>query len=110
MWAKLWDMSHLFVCFVALVIQGGAMAKFWPLHHYNQCMGENGIKTLSTARGREGVSTWYFHQIQVGMWAKLWDMSHLFVCLVALVIDIFRGPSCGRKLTYETIFISVGGP
>ena len=27
-------MSHLFVCFVALVIQGGAMAKFWPLHHY----------------------------------------------------------------------------
>ena len=31
--AKLWVMSHLFVCFVALVIQGGAMAKFWPLHH-----------------------------------------------------------------------------
>ena len=23
-------MSHLFVCFVALGIQGGAMAKFWP--------------------------------------------------------------------------------
>ena len=55
--AKLWDMSHLFVCFVALVIQGGAMAKFWPLHHYNQCMGENGRKTLSTACGRGGVST-----------------------------------------------------
>ena len=33
MGAKLWDMSHLFVCFVALVIQGGAMAvlrfKLW---------------------------------------------------------------------------------
>ena len=27
------------------------MAKFWPLHHYNQCMGENRRKTLSTARG-----------------------------------------------------------
>ena len=27
------------------------MAKFWPLHHYNQCMEENRIKTLSTARG-----------------------------------------------------------
>ena len=26
--------------FVTLVIQGGAMAKFWPLHH-SQCMGEN---------------------------------------------------------------------
>ena len=26
-------MSHLFVCFVALVIQSGTMAKFWPLHH-----------------------------------------------------------------------------
>ena len=40
-------MSHLFVCFVALVIQGGAisMAKFWPLHHYNRCMGENRRKT-----------------------------------------------------------------
>ena len=60
-------MSHLFVCFVALVIQGGAMAKFWPLHHYNQCMEENRRKTLSTARGRGGVSTSYFHQIQVGM-------------------------------------------
>ena len=45
-------MSHLFVCFVALVIQGGAMAKFWPLHHYDKCMGENRRKTLSTARGR----------------------------------------------------------
>ena len=28
------------------------MAKFWPLHHYNQCMGEKSRKTLSTARGR----------------------------------------------------------
>ena len=42
---------------VALVIQGGAMAKFWPLHHYNQCMGKNRRKTLRTARGRGGVST-----------------------------------------------------
>ena len=59
MWAKLWVMSHLFVCFVALVIQGGAMAKFWPLHHlvYNKCMEENRRKTFSTARGRGGVST-----------------------------------------------------
>ena len=32
MGAKLWDMSHLFVCFVALVIQGGAMAKFGNGH------------------------------------------------------------------------------
>ena len=48
MLTKLWDMSHLSVCFVALVIQGGAMAKFWPLHHYNQCMGENRRKALST--------------------------------------------------------------
>ena len=91
MWAKLWYMSHLFVCFVALVIQGGAMAKFWPLHHsdYNHCMGKNRRKTLSTARGRGGMSTWYFHQIQVGMWAKLWDMSHLFVCFVALAMAKF---------------------
>ena len=65
MWAKLWGMSHLFVCFVALVIQSGAMAKFWPLHHYNKCMGENRNKcmgenrrkTFSTACGRGGVST-----------------------------------------------------
>ena len=80
-------MSHLSVCFVALVIQGGAMAKFWPLHHYNKCMGENGRKTLNTARGRGGVSTSYFHQIHVGMCPKLWDISHLFVCFVALVIQ-----------------------
>ena len=87
MWATLWDMSHLFVCFVALVIQSGAMAKFWPLHHYKKCMGDNRRKTLSTVRGKGGVSIWCFHQIQVGMWAKLWDMSHLFVCFVALVIQ-----------------------
>ena len=88
MWVKLWDMSHLFVCFVTLAIQGGAIARFWPLHHYcnNQCMGENRRKTLSTARGGGGVSTWYFHQIQVRMWAKLWDMSHLFVCFVKLLL------------------------
>ena len=59
--AKLWDMSHLFVCFVALVIQGGAMANFWPLRHSdycnNQCMGKNRRKTLSTARGKGGVLT-----------------------------------------------------
>ena len=35
-------MSHLSVWFVTLVIQSGAMAKFWPLHHYSQCMGEKG--------------------------------------------------------------------
>ena len=45
--AKLWDMSHLFICFVTLVIPGGAMAKFWPFHHHNQCIGEYGEKTLS---------------------------------------------------------------
>ena len=61
MWAKLWDMSHRFVCFVTLVIQGGAMAKFWPLHHYSQCMGKNRIKRhlapSCIGRGRGGVAT-----------------------------------------------------
>ena len=46
--AKLWDMSHRFMSFVTFVNQGGAVAKFWPLHHYNECMGENGKNTLST--------------------------------------------------------------
>ena len=39
--------THPFECFVTLVIEGGAMAKFWPLHH-SQCMGENSENTLST--------------------------------------------------------------
>ena len=65
--AKLWVMSHLFVCFVALVIQGGAMAKFWPLHHCdNQCMGENGRKTLSTACGRGGCQPDIFTKYSLG--------------------------------------------
>ena len=34
-------MSRLSVWFATLVMQSGAMAKFWPLHHYSQCMGEN---------------------------------------------------------------------
>ena len=44
-----------------------------------------GEKQLAHLDG--GVSTWYFYQIEVGMWAKLWDMSHLFVWFVALVIQ-----------------------
>ena len=46
--AKLCNKSHHFMSFVTIVIQGGAMAKFWPLYHYNQCMGENTENTLST--------------------------------------------------------------
>ena len=42
------NMFHLSEWFVTLVIQSGAMAKFWTLHHYSQCMGENGRNTLST--------------------------------------------------------------
>ena len=48
-------MSHLTVWFVTLVIQSGAMAKFWPLHHYSQCMGEYTLSTtlhISWERGR----------------------------------------------------------
>ena len=41
-------MSHLSLWFVTLVFQSGAMAKFWPLHHYSQCMGEKGRNTLGT--------------------------------------------------------------
>ena len=45
---KLGNMSHLSVWFVTLVIQSGAVAKLWSLHHYSQCMGENRRNTLST--------------------------------------------------------------
>ena len=59
-------MSHLLVCFVVLVIQGGAMAKFWPLHHYNQCMEENWRKTLSTARERGACQPDIFTKLRFG--------------------------------------------
>ena len=48
-------MSHLCVWFVTLVIQSDAMAKFWPLHHYSQCMGEYTLSAtlhISWERGR----------------------------------------------------------
>ena len=48
-------MSHLSMWFVTLVIQSGAMAKFWALHHYSQCMGEYTLSTtlhISWERGR----------------------------------------------------------
>ena len=48
-------MSHLSVWFVTLDIHSGAMAKFWPLHHYSQCMGEYTLSTdlhISWERGR----------------------------------------------------------
>ena len=78
-------MSRLFVCFVTLVIQGGAMAKFWPLHHYNQCMGENRRKTLSTARVGEGacqpdIFTKY-RLTRLPCVLSVWDMS-LSLCVL----------------------------
>ena len=63
-------MSHLFVCFVALVIQGGAMAKYWPLHHYNQCMGENGTKQLAQLVGEGACQPDIFTKYRTG-----WDVS-----------------------------------
>ena len=42
------------------------MAKFWPLHHYNKCMGENGRKTLSTARGRGACQPDIFTKYRLG--------------------------------------------
>ena len=44
-------MSHLFVCFVALVIQSGAMAKFWPLHHHKNVWERIGEKHLAQLVG-----------------------------------------------------------
>ena len=59
-------MSHLFVCFVALVIQGGAMAKFWPLHHYKKCMGENGRKHLAQLVGEGACQPDIFTKYRLG--------------------------------------------
>ena len=39
-------MSHLFVCFVALVIQGGAMAKFWTTINVWERIGEKHLAQL----------------------------------------------------------------
>ena len=57
---------HLFVCFVALVIQGGAMAKFWPLHHYNKCMGENREKHLAQLVGERACQPDIFTKYRLG--------------------------------------------
>ena len=53
------------------------MAKFWPLHHYCQCMGKNRRK-----------DTWHHLAYLMGEGA--------------CQLDILGGPSCGRRLTYET--------
>ena len=63
--AKLWDMSHLFVCFVALVIQGGAMAKFWTTINVWERIG---VKHLAQLVGEEACQPDIFTKIiQVGM-------------------------------------------
>ena len=58
------------------------MAKFWPLHHYNQCMGENRRKSLSTT----------LH--------NLWERG-----LVNLIF--FTKYRVGCELSYETCPISL---
>ena len=78
-------MSHLFVCFVALVIQGGATTKFWPLTTLSINVWERiGEKHLAQLVGGGRVNL-IFSPNAGG--AKLWHMSHLFVCFVALVIQ-----------------------
>ena len=67
------------------------MATFWPLHHYNQCMGENGRKTLSTA-------------------LPYIDCSGLLVYLMAegaCVADTYTRPSLGQELYSETLLIDL---
>ena len=54
------------MCFVAVVIQGGAMAKFWPLHHYNQCMGENRKNQLAQLVGEEACRPDIFTKYRLG--------------------------------------------
>ena len=53
-------MSHLSLWFVTLVIQSGAMAKFWPLHHYSQCMGEYTLSTTLHISWERGRVNWIF--------------------------------------------------
>ena len=42
------------------------MAKFWPLHHYNQCMGENGRKHLAQLVGEGACQPDIFTKYRLG--------------------------------------------
>ena len=42
------------------------MAKFWPLHHYNQCMGEKGEKHLAQLVGEGACQPDIFTKWRVG--------------------------------------------
>ena len=64
--------------FVTLVSQGGAMAKFWPLQHYNQCMGENGEKHLAQLIGEGACQPHTFTKYRLGC-----ELSY-GTCLISL--------------------------
>ena len=72
------------------------MATFWPLHHsdYNQCMGENRRKTLSTSRGEGACQPDIFTTYRLGCelsygtcpislcaMAKFWPLHHYNQCM-----------------------------
>ena len=61
-------MGHIFVCFVALVIQGGAMAQFWPLHHlvYNNVWKRIGEKHLAQLVGEGACQPDIFTKYRLG--------------------------------------------
>ena len=73
-------MSHLFVCFVALVIHGGAMTKFWPLHHFNnvweRILGE---KQLAQLVGEGACQADIFTKFRLGCELSYWTCP-IFLC------------------------------
>ena len=92
-------MSHLFVCFVALVIQGGAMAKFWPLIAPLQSMYERiGEKHLAQLVGEGACQPDIFTKINTGI---LWESVYINL------IHIFTISNLGCDLSYDTLVLPI---
>ena len=100
-------MSHLFVCFVSLVIQSGAMANFWPLHHlvYNQCMGENSSYVTCNLSYIQWCLMFFtcMTTLSINVWERIGE-KHLaqLVGERACQPDIFTKYRLGCELSYGT--------
>ena len=63
------------------------MAKFWPLHHYNQCMGENRRKHLAQLVGEGACQPVIFTKYRLGCELSYGTCIHSF--LITATVNLY---------------------
>ena len=102
-------MSHLFVCFVALVIQGGAMAKFWPACTTTINVWERiGDKHLAHLVGEGACQPDIFTRYRLGCELRYGTCPISLCALQPLLFKVVLWPNFGHCTTTINVWERIG--